>query len=131
MQEQKLIKQYRGETSKTAYTRNRGHEQQWRDKKGSWMFDHEQECLRGVHNIGPDRFEMKVVSKDRDPLRRILREALRIRDVMEGEQIKIMRTTHENIEEEIKVKLQLLNSKREFHLPILGSMKTASIAESM
>ena len=72
---------------------------------------------------------MEVGCKDKDPMRRILREAIRIKDAMEGEEYKT-RVVEEGIEKEIKAKLRLLNSKREFHLPTLGAPKVRNITDT-
>ena len=132
MDEEEEVNQYRGETSKNAFHRNKGHVAKWKSKKGSFMYDHIQECQYLGENDAkdPSLFKMDVVSKDRDPLRRILREAIRIRDVHEGEDLEV-RTVENGIEKEIKARLMLLNSKREFHLPNLGAARVANIADNL
>ena len=97
------------------------------------MKDHLDRCHGTRHDQpkNPRMFKMEIIAKDRDPLRRILREAIRIRDVIEGEEIEIKKVNQDNLEEEIRVKLSLLNSKREFHLPTLGAYRANNITDQM
>ena len=131
-----MIGQYRGETSKTPFTRNEGHVSKWKTKKGSFIFDHGRKC-KGVPEgrvITPDDFIMEVIKSDRCPLRRVLREAVRIRDGMEEEDIKL-NDQEEDIEgaisREIEARIELLNSKREFYLPVIGASRLAGVADRM
>merc|ERR1712082_65573 len=88
-EDQKCVHQYRGESSKTTYSRNLGHLAKFKSKGGSFMSDHIRECAhaKDVVNPGPQGFQMEVVSRDKGPLRRVLREAIRIRDVLDGEEV--------------------------------------------
>ena len=72
-------------------------------------------------------FRMEVVSTDKGPLRRIIREAILIKDALEGEKA-VVDSVKQEIDIEIKKKIKLLNSKREFHLPTLGSSQPNNIA---
>ena len=96
------------------------------------MYDHIQECKGngGGNPLGPESFRMDVVSKDEDSLRRILREAVRIKDVLEGEEVEV-KTMEEGVEREIKAKLAILNSKREFHLPTLGASRVRGVVDNL
>ena len=76
---------------------------------------------------GKHDFKMVVTSLDKDPLRRISREAIRIRDSLEGEEIIIefpkddlTKAKKDKIKTDPKATVSLLNSKREFFLPRLG-----------
>ena len=92
-------------------------------KKGSFTYEHLRECrhaTEGDKEKGTNNFEMEVVGIDKDPLRRIIREAIRIKDDSTEEQKRITIRVNE-IEKEITCRLRLLNSKREFHLPKMGS----------
>ena len=62
-------------------------------------------------------FEMKVLKTYKDPLRRVIREAVKIKDVKECEE-ETVSVTVGDVETEIRYKVKLLNSKLiEFHLP--------------
>ena len=90
--------------------------------KGSFMIDHSTTC-KGMDKRFPvtdNMFRMEVVGRDKCPLRRVLREAVRIKDALEFGEVKVA-TPGEEIEEEIRRKINLLNSKREFYLPVIGS----------
>ena len=86
--------------------------------------------------MGPEAFKMIVSKPDKGPLRRILREAVRIRTGLEGEEIKIKIDQSEeevtrSISREIKMRVHLLNSKREFHLPVMAASRVANITNNM
>ena len=113
---------YRGESSKTPYTRHGWHIDALKAGKGSFMIDHSTTC-KGMDKRFPvtdNMFRMEVVGRDKCPLRRVLREAVRIKDALEFGEVKVA-TPEEEIEEEIRRKINLLNSKREFYLPVIGS----------
>ena len=95
-------------------------------KKGSFMFDHSKTC-KGVTYISSNchlNFRMEVTAKDKGPLRRIIREAVLIKNAIEGEKVTV-KVTKEDLEHEIQKKIELLNSKREFHLPTLSTNATS------
>ena len=75
-----------------------------------------------VHNVAPNEdprndFGMKRASVDRDPLRRIVREAVKQRRFLDRER----GTVHSQNDIIMPVKTVLLNSKEEFYLPrIIG-----------
>ena len=65
-------------------------------------------------------FYADVTRSDKDPLRRVLRESLLIRDAMEGAQRKLKVTVrHEgqDVEEDGDFEVSLLNSKAEYFKP--------------
>ena len=113
--------EYNGESSRSAQTRNLKHLEDYRQKKGSWMMDHRKDQHGGV--VGPDKgskdFKMKVVSIDKDPIRRITHEAIRVKDALDGKKVKVT-FDQEDITEDEKKKLKnlpeatitLMNSKR-------------------
>ena len=95
--------------------------------KGSFWVDH----LRDDHGEKrpntakiEESFKPDVICSDPDPLRRTLREAIRIKKTIDGEEIEINVDDEAIGDEEhrddnsrkktVKVKTQLLNSKREY-----------------
>ena len=64
------------------------------------MIDHSTKCpgITPDMEITSDFFRMEIIGRDKDPLRRVLREAVRIKGALEGEEFKV--TT---IEEEIEI----------------------------
>ena len=98
------------------------------------MVEHLNECqyAKDDVNSGHEMFQMEVVSSDTDPLRRILREAIRIKDVIEGEEMVIKEKDPEDmLDQEIRAKLRILNSKREFHLPTLGAAQVNNVSNML
>ena len=68
---------------------------------------------------------MTLKATDKCPLRRVVREAVRLKDLKEQETVKVTLMV-EDVEKEIMVKIKLLNSKKnEYHLPtsIAGGVK--------
>ena len=82
-------------------------------------------------------FRREVVKRDRDPLRRILREALRIKKTIDGETMCLQNEDGEQeddgptIKKEIQVKLKLLNSKREFFLPDMPTGEVMNVRKKL
>ena len=106
----------------------------WTRPKGkkSWMFDHSKTC-KGVVHRGANcnkNFRMNVVSRDKGALRRIIREAVLIKNAIEGETVKINKV-EEEISKDIIRKVMLLNGKREFNLPTLCSNQPTNISRLM
>ena len=96
------------------------------------MNDHAKKC-QGEKYKNRDSYKnyrMELTGIDRGPLRRVLREAIAIKDNLEGLRTKIS-VLKNDIEKEIAVKIQLMNSKREFHLPVLGSAQVSSISSQL
>ena len=72
---------------------------------------------------------MIIEATDRCPLRRVLREAIKIKDVKEKEE-EIQKVVVNNIEKEIRYKLKLLNTKtNEFYLPTSVATDVIGISE--
>ena len=69
-----------------------------------------------------DDFGMKRVSVDKDPLRRIVREAIRQRRILDKETGTVWVTTSEEGAHRTQIKTILLNSKEKFHLPRMISL---------
>ena len=67
---------YMGESSRGCYNRSKQHRDAYRNEQG-FMWDH---CISehgGDHTI---EFEMELIAQDSDPMRRIIRESVRIRN---------------------------------------------------
>ena len=74
--EEEIKHVYMGESSRGCYIRGKQHRDAFRSEQG-FMWDH---CLSehgGDHNV---EFEMELAAKDSDPMRRIIRESVRIRN---------------------------------------------------
>ena len=118
--------QYRGESSKSAFVRNRGHWDKLKGKQGSFMHDHIKERHPEVNTLGESKemFKMDVTNTDtEDPMRRIIREAVKIKSVIDGEKKNINVDENKTVEKDII----LTNTKREFFLPTLNSGKMTNI----
>ena len=62
---------------------------------------------------------MELYKVDRDPMRRVLREAIRIKRAGEGEMVEIP----DGDGNMVKVKVTLLNDKREWFCPTIVTMR--------
>ena len=82
---------YDGESSRGTYERLKGHLDQYKSKKG-FMWKHAEECHNGSMDL---KFSIRRVASDPDPMRRILRESIRITNGEEREDIKLMNTKEE------------------------------------
>lgn len=118
-----VVAQYRGETSRSLYVRNREHIQAYtRNDQSGFMWNHVSANHQADMNSLPGEiFKVEISGRDKDPLRRILREAIKIRSVLDGEVLEITENT-ENGELKVNAKLELLNSKREWFLPTVISL---------
>ena len=78
--DQVQLPQYRGETSRTAFTRNKQHMASYKQMKEGFMWDHTLDKHGGTRSGGDGQvdYTMVVHRTDRDPMRRIVREAVRI-----------------------------------------------------
>ena len=76
--------QYRGETSRTPFTRAQAHYSNYQKGKKSFMFNHVVEKHGGDVRSGQEDVEKVMVAKDQDVMRRQLREAIRIKKGMDG-----------------------------------------------
>ena len=72
-------------------------------------------------------YGMEVEPRDKDPMRRILREAIRIKKALGGEKMVI--NGFEGKKKEVNIKL--LNSKREFYLPSIVEISVADRGRDM
>ena len=72
---------------------------------------------------------MTVKSTEKCSLRRVVREAVRLKDLKENETRKVSLTV-KDIEKEIEVKIKLLNTKNEYHLPTTISGGIHGLAET-
>lgn len=123
-----VVAQYRGETSRSLFVRNSEHSQAYRsrDPKG-FMWDHWCSTHQAEMENPPEvsqLFQVEITGRDTDALRRILREAVKIRSVLDGEMLELKEEVEEGTEEGrvIKARLHLLNSKREWFLPTVISL---------
>ena len=93
-------------------------------KKESWMLDHALESHPEVMiEVGgaSSLFGVQVEKRDKDAMRRILREAIRIMKALGGEKMTVERDEGQKKE----VGIKLLNSKREFFLPSIVEISVA------
>ena len=104
--------QYEGETARTAFTRGQQHLKLYRgsrkEKEKSFMWHHTQQVHGGVlgdQGEGLRDYKMEVVGRFRDPLSRILDEAIRIKDA---------ETKEKNVPVINQKKIVCLNSKLDF-----------------
>jgi hypothetical protein len=98
---------YIGESSRTPLTRAGQHLQAYRRKEEkSFMWEHTAREHGGV--VGSQDFVLTVTATDRDPVRRVLREAVRIRSAVEGREESMMALDGG----ELRLKTQLMNDKQ-------------------
>ena len=119
--EEQQVAQYRGESSRTSYSRNRDHQKLFRQRNDSFMWDHIAE-KHGEETSGED-FRMELCKVDRDPMRRVLREAIRIKRAGDGEVMEIPDADGKMT----KVKITLLNDKREWFCPTIVTVRAQEI----
>ena len=79
-----ILRLYAGETSRGCHEIYRGHDSQYRAKTG-FMYKHAMEHHDGNMQL---KFSIKRVNVDRDPLRRVMRESVRINEYMKDENSK-------------------------------------------
>jgi hypothetical protein len=107
-QQQPRRPKYKGESSRSPLTRASQHLASYKKREEkSFMWEHTVQEHGGL--VGSDRdFVLTVTATDRDPVRRVLREAVRIRCAAEGKQesFTMMDGT------EIKIGTHLLNDKQ-------------------
>ena len=70
-----------GESSRGCYVRGKQHREDYRNRK-EFMWDHDLKEHGGTSDV---RFEIELVAKDRDPMRRVIRESIRIRNARKNE----------------------------------------------
>lgn len=93
---------YYGETSRGTYIRFKQHKTAYRSRSG-FMWDHDVEMHEGKGNV---KYEICADKKDSDPMRRVIRESIRITNARKLEE-------EETIDEEGKM-LKVMNRKGEF-----------------
>ena len=94
---------YCGESSRGCYVRFKGHCELCKQGKG-WMYKHIEEHHKNEEVRPEEIFKMSRVSVDSDPIRRVIREAVKIADHKKREK---------------KGELELMNTKEEFYGPRL------------
>ena len=67
---------YLGESSRGSYNRSKQHKEAYKNKSG-FMWDHDVEEHGGVADV---KYETESIVRDRDPMRRIIRESVRIQN---------------------------------------------------
>ena len=72
---------YVGETSRGCYNRFKQHQAAYRVREG-FMWDHAEEVHSGAEDV---KYSMKVEARDSDPMRRVVRESVRISEMRERE----------------------------------------------
>ena len=82
---------YIGETARGCYERFKGHLESYRQKKG-FMWKHAEEAHNGSMNL---KFSIKREAVDPEPMRRIIRESIRINDMEWRSDVKLMNTKEE------------------------------------
>ena len=82
---------YIGETGRGCYERFKGHKDQYKSRKG-FMWKHAEEEHSGRLDVDFSIFRHRV---DQDPMRRILRESIRIVSAENNDSIKLMNTKEE------------------------------------
>ena len=76
---------YCGETSRGCHMRFAGHLSKYKDSKG-FMWEHTEKAHNGERGEDPARdFYMKLCKVDKDPIRRVVRESIRIKNGRERE----------------------------------------------
>ena len=86
---------YYGETSRGCYIRNGGHMRAYKKKEGSeegFMWNHARDVHEGRKDLS---FEMRREATDRDPMRRVLRESVKINNAKNQEDVILMNSKSE------------------------------------
>ena len=91
-----------GESSRGCYNRNKQHVEAYKNKQG-FMWDHSLNEHEGREDL---TFEMELHARDRDPMRRIIRESVRIRTAKKG--------TADGVRDKSGKVIQLMNRKDEW-----------------
>ena len=86
---------YYGESSRGCYVRNQGHKEAYGKKEGSedgFMWNHAKE----VHRYRKDlKFVMKRAAVDKEPMRRVLRESVKINEAKDERRVALMNSKNE------------------------------------
>ena len=86
------------------------------------MYDHTLKEHNGEVRGGQEDYDMVIISKDKDVMRRLLREAIRIKKALDKKEevMKVrLRVQGEEEEVEIMIPILLLNSHTEWYMPRL------------
>ena len=86
------------------------------------MYDHAVKEHNGEVRGGQEDYQMVIVSKDKDIMRRLLREAIRIKRALDKKEevMRVRLRVQGEVEEiEISVPILLLNSHTEWYMPRL------------
>ena len=97
-----------------------------------FMYNHvetEHEGMKGPGEGAKD-FRAEIVARDKDCLRRIVREAVRIKKVADGKEFKIVEVKNTEVEGEnthdretsIRVPVTLINTKEEWFAPQMTAL---------
>ena len=79
-----------------------------------------------------EKVQMELHAVDNKPLNRIVREGITIKNTIDGEVRKIkIQDPRTGVKKMIKVKLKLMNSKTEFHMPKIKSGKLVQVKDQM
>ena len=111
---------YVGESCRGCFTRFQQHAEKY-SRQENFMWYHLQD-VHGKTDASEDAsqyFSMRRAAVDRDPLRRVVREAVKMRRVQDRETDTGFSYEEGGIAKRVKVKTILMNSKDEFHLPKL------------
>ena len=87
-----ILRVYYGESSRGCYERYQSHLAQYKAKKTGFMIKHDQEYHDGNGNC---EFSIERTNIDRDPLRRIVRESIKIRNSESDPNIDLLNTKEE------------------------------------
>ena len=93
---------YMGESCRGCYNREKQHKEAYRSKSG-FMWDHD---LTEHNGKGDLKFEMELAAKDSDPLRRVIRESVRIKNAKKN--------TLNNVRDDSDKLVKLMNRKEEW-----------------
>ena len=114
---------YVGESCRGCLTRFEQHMEMYKSAK-NFMWEHARDIHNRTdtsHDVYQD-FDMRLEGVDRDPLRRVVREAVRIRRIQDHESKTSFAYETDGEKKRVGVKTVLMNSKEEFHLPKLVSV---------
>ena len=76
-------------------------------------------------------FEMDIYNQDKDPVKRVVREAERIEKTLNGEQMPIYKDLKNKETVIVKATVNLLNSRREFFVPNLPSAAVTNVRNNL
>ena len=110
---------YVGESSRGCFTRFNQHAEEY-GKGTNFMAQHVQEHHRSRKRSAQEDFCLVRLSTDKDPMRRVVREAVILRRVQDKEDgVTFEITGNDGSVSRAPVTTVLMNTKEEFHLPRL------------